>query len=183
MVVDMLNGKWHIPQGEEFAAISGPTRERVREFNALGGTDRARADELLTQILQDGSAIPEVFAPFFIDYGKHTTFGENCFINANMTILDSAHVTVGANTLFGPNCSLITVGHPIEDAEKRREGWEQAFPITIGEDCWFGANVTVLPGVTVGDRVVAGAGAVITKDVPSDSLVLGVPARVVKRFV
>lgn len=80
--------------------------------------------------------------------------------------------------LFGPGCQLITVEHPVNDHAERAEGWERARPIRIGEDCWFGAGVLVLPGVTVGDRVVVAAGSVVTRDIPSDSLAAGAPAEV-----
>lgn len=103
-------------------------------------------------------------------------------MNFNCVILDIAEVTVGARTLFGPGCQLITVGHPVQDHQMRAEGWERAQPISIGDDCWFGAGAMVMPGVTVGDRCVVAAGSVVTRDVPSDSLVAGVPAEVKRRL-
>lgn len=176
----MTSGKWYLPGGPELAESHTATRERLREIHALGNLDLERTGELLGEVLGAGSAVPEWWSPLHIEYGRNTTFGPGCFVNVGMTILDSAPVTVGARTLFGPNCSLVTVSHPVHDVEMRRAGWERAQPITIGEDCWFGAGVTVLPGVEIGDRCVLASGALITKDVPADSLVMGAPGKVVR---
>ena len=99
-----------------------------------------------------------------IEYGVNTTIGPNTFINFGVTILDTTTVTIGEWVQIGPNCNLITVTHPVDDYEMRREGWEIAHPITIGNGVWLGASVTVLPGVTIGDNAVIGAGSVVTKD-------------------
>jgi maltose O-acetyltransferase len=96
-----------------------------------------------------------------------------------VTILDIAPVYIGDYVMIGPNTLIATVGHPLSPA-KRREHMSQAAPVTIGNDVWIGGSCTILPGVTIGDNVVVGAGAVVTKDVPSNSVVVGVPARVVK---
>lgn len=152
----------------------------MRQFNELANTDMQRAAQLMRDVLHPDSHVPEVFAPLHIEYGENTKFGEGCFFNFNCVILDVAEVHVGAHTLFGPGCQLITVEHPVDDVVKRREGWERGRPIRIGADCWFGAGAMVMPGVTIGDRCVVGAGAVVTKDIPADSLVLGVPGKVVR---
>lgn len=178
----MSSGQWYLPLGEEMRATHTATRERLREINAAGNLDPARARALLGEILADGSHVPGWWAPMHVEYGRNTSFGPDCFINTGMSILDSAPVTVGARTLFGPNCSLITVGHPVNDLQMRRAGWEIARPITIGEDCWFGSNVSVLPGVTIGDRCVLAAGTLVTKDIPADSLVMGSPGKVVRKL-
>lgn len=177
----MRSGRWYLPGGAVPARQHARTFALTREFNALGNTDPARARELLAELFP-GGAVPEIWAPLHLEFGVNTRFGEGCFMNFNCVILDIAEVTIGARTLFGPGCQLITVGHPVEDAAKRAEGWERALPITIGEDCWFGAGAMVMPGVTIGDRVVVAAGAVVTRDVPSDCLVAGVPAEVKRRF-
>ncbi|MEX3504771.1 sugar O-acetyltransferase [Corynebacterium sp. LK2510] len=174
-------GEWYLPSGDPQAdARHRATWELVREFNALSNTDPGRARELLSQMFPGSVSTPDVWAPLHLEFGVNTRFGEGCFMNFNCTILDIAPVTIGARCLFGPGCQLITVGHPVDDHAMRAEGWEIAHPITIGDDCWFGAGSMVMPGVTVGDRCVVAAGAVITRDVPAGSLVAGVPA-VVKR--
>ncbi|WP_291314433.1 sugar O-acetyltransferase [Corynebacterium sp. UBA2622] len=171
----MTSGRWYIP---------GPGQDVQREqcwevLNRINKLAVLDSDELLS-ILAPGSYAPEVFGPLFIEYGVNTSFGPGCFVNTGTTILDTAPVSIGANTLIGPNCQLITVGHPVNDVQMRRDLWEKGTPITIGDDCWFGAGVHVMPGVTIGDRCVVAAGAVVTKDIPDDSLVMGVPGRVVR---
>lgn len=96
--------------------------------------------------------------------------------------MDSAEVRIGDRSLIGPNCQLITVSHPVDDPEMRRGGWEQARPITIGEDVWLATNVTGLPGITIGDRAVIGAGALVNRDIPADALAVGTPARVLRQL-
>lgn len=178
----MRSGRWYIPGGPELNARHDATRATMRTFNKLANTDMARGEKLLTEVLHPDSAIPEVFAPLHIEYGENTRLGKGCFFNFNCVILDIAEVTVGERTLFGPGCQLITVEHPVNDVEMRVAGWERGRPITIGDDCWFGAGVLVMPGVTIGDRCVIGSGAVVTKDIPDDSLVMGVPGKVVRTF-
>lgn len=103
------------------------------------------------------------------------------FANFNLTILDEARVTIGDNVLIGPNVSIYTACHPL-DAIERNKWVEWAEPVTIGNNVWIGGSSTILPGVTVGDNVVIGAGSVVTRDVPSDVVVGGNPARIIKRL-
>lgn len=178
----MRSGQWYLPGSDELNGQHAKAARLMKEFNELANTDRERADELLSQLLAPGSGTPEVFAPAHIEYGCHTRVGEDVFFNYNTVILDIAEVAIGDRTLFGPGCQLITVSHPVHDLEMRRGGWEQGTPIRIGDDCWFGAGVMVMPGVTIGDRCVIGAGALVTRDIPDDSLALGSPAQVVRRL-
>ena len=105
--------------------------------------------------------------------------GEGVFVNFNAVFLDGGGITIGAHTLIGPNCQLLTPDHP-HDYLERRKTIETGLPIRIGDDCWFGANVVVCPGVTVGDRCVIGAGSVVTRSIPADSFAAGNPCRVIR---
>ncbi|WP_041738846.1 sugar O-acetyltransferase [Echinicola vietnamensis] len=116
--------------------------------------------------------------PFHCDYGQNIHAGEGVFINFDAVILDGAKVTIGRKTLLAPGVHIYTARHPL-NVEERRE-WEDCRPVTIGEECWIGGHVTICPGVTIGDRAVIGAGAVVTKDIPADSLAVGNPAKVIK---
>ena len=118
--------------------------------------------------------------PFYCDYGENIYAGEGVFINFGATILDGAKVTIGRKTLIAPGVHIYTARHPIEVVERRE--WEDVAPVTIGEECWIGGHVTIIPGVTIGDRSVIGAGSVVTKDIPEDCLAVGNPARVIKRL-
>ena len=134
--------------------------ENANVFNSLAEDDLDKQHEVLSEIL--GSV-------------------NNFTGNFNLTILDIKEVYIGDNVMIGPNTTITTVGHPLSP-KKRRDHLAQASEIRIGNDVWLGANVTILPGVTIGNNVVVGAGAVVSKDIPDNSLALGVPARVVKKL-
>ena len=121
----------------------------------------------------------EVLTPFFTDFGRNIKFGKNVFININATILDRGGVEIGDNVLFAPNVSIITTNHPIDPKERRST---QSFPIKIGNNVWIGTGVIILPNVTVGENSIIGAGAVVTKDVPANVVVVGNPARIIKKI-
>ena len=120
-----------------------------------------------------------IVAPFWCDYGYNIEIGENFFANHNTVILDGAKVTFGNNVFVAPNCGFHTAGHPI-DAERRNQGLEYAYPITVGDNVWIGAGVQVMPGVTIGSNVVIGGGSVVVKDIPSNVVAVGNPCRVVR---
>lgn len=119
--------------------------------------------------------------PFHCDYGYNIEIGENFFANYNCVILDGAKVTFGDNVFIAPNCSFYTAGHPI-DVLQRNQGLEYALPIKIGNNVWIGGNVTVLPGVTIGDNTVIGAGSLVNKDIPSNVVAAGNPCRVIREI-
>lgn len=116
---------------------------------------------------------------FNCDNGKNIHVGEDFLTNYNVTILDIAPVYIGDYCMIGPNTLITTVGHPMSP-RGRREKKACGRPITIGDDVWIGGNCTILPGVTIGNNVVIGAGAVVTKDIPDNSVAVGIPARVIK---
>ncbi len=119
--------------------------------------------------------------PFYCDYGKNIELGENVYFNFNCVVLDVAKVLIGSNVMFGPNVQIYTAGHPLE-AGLRREGREFGKPVRIGNDVWIGGSAVLCPGITVGERSIIAAGAVVTKDVPHDVVVGGNPARVLKEI-
>lgn len=117
--------------------------------------------------------------PFTCEFGLTITFGRRCFVNFGVTVLDNLPVTVGDHVLIGPQVQLYTVGHPIE-YERRRDWSTVGAPIVIEDDVWLGGAVIVQPGVTIGARSIVAAGSVVTRDIPPDSLAMGMPARVVR---
>lgn len=126
-----------------------------------------------------GSSV--VCPPIHCDHGSNFILAEDVFINYNAVCVGGGHVRVGKHARIGPNCHFYTPNHPM-DHVARREEKEYAYPITIGEDCWLGGNVTLLPGVTIGDRCIVAAGSVVTRDVPDDCLVAGNPATIKRRL-
>ncbi len=157
------------------------TRERLWEFNGLRPS---MVDEQLA-ILRGlfGSCGQNIIVnqPFRCDFGCNIHVGENFFANFNLTVLDEAEVRIGNNAFIGPNVSIYTACHPL-DAPTRNTFAEWAEPVTIGDNVWIGGSVTILPGVTIGDNVVIGAGSVVCRDLPSDCVAAGNPAKVIKRI-
>jgi acetyltransferase-like isoleucine patch superfamily enzyme len=120
-------------------------------------------------------------SPFRCDYGYNIFAGEKFYANYNCVILDCARVTIGNNVFFGPNVSLFTAGHPIH-FEPRNTGLEYAFPITIGNNVWIGGGAIINPGITIGDNVVIGSGSIVTKNIPSNSIAVGNPCKVIRNI-
>ena len=134
---------------------------------------------LIKQILGKTGNKYFIEQPFICDYGYNIEIGENFYSNHNLIILDCAKVMFGDNVFIGPNCGFYTAEHPL-DVDTRNKGLEFAKPIKIGNNVWIGGSVTILSGVTVGNNVVIGAGSVVTKDIPDNCVVAGVPAKVIK---
>lgn len=149
------------------------------ELNQIRPSDAATKNELVRRILGKVGNNCTIISPFFCDYGKQIEVGDNFFANMNCVILDEAPVRFGHNVFIAPNCGFYTAGHPL-DAERRNKGLEYAKPITIGNDVWIGAGVSVLPGVTNGAGAVIGAGSVVNKDIPAGVVAAGNPCRVIR---
>ena len=150
-------------------------------FNALDGTDYEAQYRQLQKMLGAVGERVWIAKTFNCDRGKNIFIGSDLTGNHHLTILDIHEVHIGDHVMIGPHTLITTVSHPLS-AKERREYFAWAKPVTIGNDVWIGGNVTILPGVTIGDNVVIGAGAVVTEDIPSGSVAVGVPARVVKEL-
>lgn len=177
----MLSGEIYDAVHPEFLRRLAVTRERVWEFNNLHPSRKEERLALFRSIVGDCGENFHINRPFRCDYGCNIHIGNNFIANFNLTILDEAPVTIGDNVFIGPNVSIYTACHPIE-AEARNTGVEWAEPVTIGNSVWIGGSATILPGVTIGDNCVIGAGSVVTKDVEADTVVGGNPAKVIKRI-
>lgn len=163
-------------------------QERIRckdlcqEYNGLKNSDIENRYRLLKSILGSLKENICIEPGFWCDYGYNIEVGENFYANHNLVILDCAKVKFGDNVFIGPNCSFYTAGHPL-DARRRNEGLEYAHPVTIGDNVWLGGNVVVLPGVSVGNNSVIGAGSVVTKDIPENVVAVGNPCKVIKNII
>lgn len=151
------------------------------EFNQIKPSDRAAQSRILEKIFAKMGKNPILNIPFWCDYGYNTTIGDYFYANHNFYILDGGKVTFGDYVFIGPNCCFTTAEHAI-DPEQRKEGLEVAHPITVGNNVWFGAGVTVLGGVTIGDNSIIGAGSLVTRDIPSGVIAVGNPCRVLREI-
>lgn len=150
-----------------------------QRLNATYVTDYPARERIIRELFGSAGVNPVVLPVFNCDNGKNIHVGDNFLANYNVTILDIVDVTIGNHVMIAPHTLITTIGHPLSPA-KRRKSLGVTAPVKIGNDVWIGSNVTILPGVTLGNNVVVAAGAVVTKDVPDNSLVGGVPARLLK---
>lgn len=166
---------------EEILADRDKAKELLYDYNHLRPSQKEEKTQLLKAFLGKTGNNLIIEPPFACDYGYNIEVGENFFANMNCVILDGAKVRIGSNVFIAPNVGIYTAGHPLE-AEPRNEGLEYAYPVTIGNNVWIGAGVSILPGVTIGDNAVIGAGSVVTKDIPSNALAVGNPCRVIREI-
>lgn len=166
---------------EDLIAERLSCKELCYEYNTLHPKENQKRNDLLHKILGriDGDVLIE--QPFFCDYGYNIKVGKNFYANHNLVILDGASVTFGDNVFIAPSCGFYTAGHPINPAE-RNKGLEYAKAIQVGNNVWIGGNVCVLPGVTIGDNCVIGAGSVVVNDIPANSVAVGNPCKVIKNI-
>ncbi len=148
-------------------------------YNQLPPSRTEEQEALIRRLLGRTGERFCVTAPFWCDYGRNIEIGEKFYTNHNCVILDGAKVTFGDNVFIAPNCVFSTAGHPL-DAGQRNRGLEYAYPITVGDNVWFGASVTVLPGVRIGSNTVIGAGSVVNRDIPDGVVAVGNPCRVLR---
>lgn len=175
----MVNGEVYDASHPELIKRLRATREKIYEFNNLRPSQEEEQKAILCSLLGGCGTQFQVNQPFRCDYGCNIFIGEFFFANFNLTILDEAEVRIGDNVFIGPNVSIYTACHPL-DANTRNTMVEWAEPVIIGNNVWIGGSVTILPGVTIGNNVVIGAGSVVTKDVPSNVVVGGNPVKIIK---
>jgi len=173
----MLAGEPFDAHGVELIGVRNKVKKILHRLNVTEyHADTMQA--VIAELCPNAAADLYLEPPFHCDYGDLIRAGEGVFVNFGCVFLDGGGITIGKKTLIAPGVHIYTARHPL-DVEERKL-WEDVAPVVIGEYCWIGGHVTILPGVTIGDRSVIGAGAVVTKDVPPDSLAQGNPARVVK---
>lgn len=156
--------------------------DRLYNFNLTRPTELEKRSALLKEMFAEIGEGCYIEPPFHSNWGgKHVHFGKNIYANFNLTLVDDTHIYVGDYTMFGPNVTVATAGHPILP-ELRQKGYQYNAPVHIGKNCWIGAGVIIVPGVTIGDNVVIGAGSIVTKDIPDNVVAVGNPCRCLRQI-
>lgn len=177
----MLIGELYNAFSSELVKERDRAKELTFDYNALHPSEVGKRTELMAGLLGSVGNQFLIEQPFRCDYGYNIHLGENFYSNMNLTILDEAKVTFGDNVLIAPNVSIYTAGHPV-DMKRRNAALEYAYPVSIGNNVWIGGNVVILPGVTIGDNSIIGAGSVVAKDIPANVVAVGNPCKVVKEI-
>jgi maltose O-acetyltransferase len=181
MLERMLAGDLYLADDPAIVAEQQQAFVLMERYNATPAGEGVRRRQLLEELLGGLGEGTEIRSPFHVDYGSHITIGARCFANYGLVALDVAPIAIGDDVQIGPHVQLLTPTHPVEPGP-RRDRWEAALPITIGDNVWLGGGAIVLPGVSIGDDTVVGAGAVVTRDLPAGVMAVGNPARVVRRL-
>lgn len=164
-------------------------KDLARQYNNLPSADLIGKEEILHQMLGGSGKNLWITSPFYVDYGKNIYFGNHCEVNMNCTFLDDNQIIIGDNALIAPNVQIYTAYHPTNARDRfgtPKDDGSFTFcrtmtaPVVIGNHCWIGGGAVILPGVTIGDNVVIGAGSVVTKDIPANTVAAGNPCRVLR---
>lgn len=175
----MLSGILYNPMNLDLLKDRESAKALCFKYNTIPPNNKIEKETIISKLLGKTGENFIIEQSFQCDYGYNIEIGENFYSNHNLVILDCANVTFGNSVFIGPNCGFYTAEHPL-DSETRNSGLEYAKPITVGNNVWLGGNVTVLGGVTIGNNVVIGAGSVVTKDIPSNTVAVGNPCKVIK---
>lgn len=176
------SGEIYDPADPEIFAEQLLRLKKMEEYNATSITETEKRNSLLKELFAEVGENCFVLSPVHANFGgKHVHFGKNIFTNFNLTLVDDTHIYVGDYAMLAPNVTIATATHPIAP-ELRQKGYQYNLPVRIGKNCWLGAGVTVLPGVTIGDNTVVGAGSVVTKDLPDNVIAVGNPARILRKI-
>ena len=176
----MHSGDIYDPNDSNIMSEQAKCLEKLYDFNATRPSEHEKRQALLKEMFAEIGEDCYIEPPFRANWaGKHIHFGNSIYANFNLTCVDDTHIYVGDCTMFAPNVVLATAGHPILP-ELREKAYQFNMPIRIGRNCWLGAGVIVMPGVTIGDNTVIGAGSVVTKDIPANVVAVGNPCRVLR---
>lgn len=176
----MHNGKLYYPNDEEILKKQTLCLDKLYDFNHTRPTEVDKRKQLLKDMFADIGEGCYIEPPFHSNWGgHHVHFGKDVYANFNLTLVDDTHIYVGDNTMLGPSVVIATAGHPLLP-ELRIQGYQYNSPVHIGINCWVGAGVVIVPGITIGNNVVVGAGSIVTKDIPDNVIAVGNPCKVLR---
>lgn len=185
-----LDGEIFDTSNPEIQDIIKRARDITKEYNYLTSTDTIRKQALLRELFGNIGNNVSIDTPFYCDYGRHITIGDNVIININCTFVDCNRIDIGSNVLIASNVQIYTATHPVETKERLIENWTDAdsapffrtyaLPVKIEDKVWIGGGVIILPGVTIGKNSVIGAGSVVTRSIPENSVAFGNPCKVIR---
>lgn len=176
----MHTGELYLPNDESIVTEQVKCLDKLYDYNMTRPSEQQKREELLREMLAESGEGCYIEPPFHANWGgKHVHFGKFVYANFNLTLVDDTHIYVGDYTMFGPNVTVATAGHPILP-ELREKVYQYNAPVHIGRNCWIGAGAIILPGITIGDNTVVGAGSVVTKDLPPNVIAAGNPCKVMR---
>lgn len=174
------NGEIYQPMDEEITRQQMVYLDNLHLYNEIPHVQMDRREAMLRQMFAEVGEGCYIESPFYANFGgHHVHLGNNVYTNFNLTLVDDTHIYIGDCTMIGPNVTIATAGHPIEPGLRSR-GLQYNMPVHIGKNCWLGAGVIVMPGVTIGDNTVIGAGSIVTRDIPANVVAVGNPCRVMR---
>lgn len=178
----MVSGDLYLPDDEDIMTEQLQCLDRLYDFNQTRPTELDKRDAMLKEMFGDIGENCYIEPPLHANWGgKHCHFGKCVYANFNLTLVDDSHIYVGDYTMIAPNVVIATAGHPILP-ELREKQYQYNMPVRIGRNCWIGAGALIMPGVTIGDNTVIGAGSVVTKDIPANVVAVGNPCRVLREI-
>ena len=175
-------GEIYFPNDPEIMRQQAVWQDQVMEYNHIPHVEPERRAEMLQKMFAEVGEGCYIETPFYANMGgHHVHLGKNVYANYHLTLVDDTHIYIGDYTMLGPNVTLATAGHPI-DPTLRQRGLQYNMPVRIGKNCWLGAGVIVMPGVTIGEGTVVGAGSIVTRDLPAGVVAVGNPCRVIRQI-
>ena len=175
-------GEIYLPGDDEILEEQFQCQEKLYDYNQTRPSEGEKRSKLLKEMFAEIGDGCYIEPPLRANWGGHFVhFGKNIYANFNLTLVDDTHIYVGDATMFGPNVTIATAGHPILP-ELREQAYQYNMPVRIGKNCWLGAGVIVMPGVTIGDNTVIVAGSIVTKDIPANVVAVGNPCRVMREI-
>lgn len=178
----MHGGELYLPSDEQLVKEQTECLAKLYEFNHTTPYESEKRKKMLKEMFAEIGEDCYIEPPFYANFGgRYCHFGQGVYANFNLTLVDDTHIYVGDKVMFGPNVTVATAGHPVYPP-LREKGYQYNASVKIGNNCWIGAGAVILPGVSIGEGSVIGAGSVVTKDIPSFSVAVGNPCRVLRKI-